>query len=65
MLASSFKGEKRPTGINLTHSLEHLARHHYKVPKIPQACWIEGIPLITLAIETLASLLELYLFCSL
>lgn len=65
MLTSSFKGGKRPTGINLAPSLEHLARHHYKVSKIPHACWIEGIPLITLVIETLASLLEVYLFCSL
>lgn len=65
MSASSFKGGKRPTGINLTHSLEHLVRHHYKVSKIPHACWIEGIPLIILVIEKLVSLLEVYLFCSL
>lgn len=61
-LASSFKREKRLTGINLAHSLEHLVKHNYKLSKVPRACWIEGIPLIILVIETPIILLEVYLF---
>lgn len=58
-LASSCK---RLTGINLAHSLEHSVKHDCKLSKVPRACWIEGIPLIILVIETPIILLEVYLF---
>lgn len=64
MLACITK-EKQVYWNQFNSSLEHLVKRHYNVSNLPKAHYIDGVPLLILVIESLTSLLEVYLFCSL